>query len=98
MRALVIDDSRPIRGIIAKIMRGLNFETIEAQNGSEAWGILNEQGPFDVVTVNWEMPEMDGVQFATKVRRAVRYRNLPLLMISSIADNERIGQAMGRDQ
>lgn len=94
MRALVIDDSRPIRGIIAKIMRGLNFETIEAQNGSEAWGILNEQGPFDVVTVNWEMPEMDGVQFATKVRRAVRYRNMPLLMISSIADTDRIGQAM----
>ncbi|MDA9779129.1 response regulator, partial [Rubripirellula sp.] len=67
MRALVIDDSRPIRGIIAKIMRSLKFETIEAGNGAEAWGILSEQGPFDVVTVNWEMPEMDGVQFATKV-------------------------------
>ena len=94
MRALVIDDSRPIRGIIAKIMRSLDFETIEAQDGSEAWGILNEQGPFDIVTVNWEMPEMDGVQFATKVRSAVRYRKMPLLMISSIADSERIGQAM----
>ncbi len=90
MRALVIDDSRPIRGIIAKIMRSLKFETIEAGNGAEAWGILSEQGPFDVVTVNWEMPEMDGVQFATKVRRAARFRSMPLLMISSISDTQQI--------
>ena len=86
MRALVIDDSRPIRGIIAKIMRSLNFETVEAANGVEAWEILSDQGPFDIVTVNWEMSEMDGVQFVSKVRRSTRFHRLPMLMISSISD------------
>lgn len=96
MRALVIDDSRPIRGIIAKIMRGLNFDTIEAGNGREGWEILSEQGPFDIVTVNWEMPEMDGMQFASKVRRTMRFRHMPMLMISSIDDAESIGSAKKR--
>ena len=94
MRALVIDDSRPIRGIIAKIMRGLNFETHEAENGSAGWDILSQQGPFDIVTVNWEMPEMDGLQFVTKVRKQSRYRDLPLLMISSISDPNEVERAL----
>lgn len=90
MRALIIDDSRPIRGIIAKIMRSLDFETVEAENGAQAWEILSEQGAFDVITVNWEMPEMDGVQFVSKVRRSVRFRAVPMLMISSISDEDRM--------
>ena len=93
MRALVIDDSRPIRGIIAKIMRGLNFKTVEAGNGIEALRHLEESGSFDVVTINWEMPEMDGMEFINRIRRDSRYRKLPLLMISSISNEDSIKAA-----
>lgn len=96
MRALVIDDSRAIRGIIAKILRSLDFETSEACDGREAWDLLQREGPFDVVTVNWEMPVMDGLQFVAKVRRDPRYRALPLLMISSESDGKRVDQALGQ--
>ena len=83
MRALVVDDSRAIRGIIAKIMRSLNFETFEAGNGREAMELLQQHDGWDVVTVNWEMPVMDGLELVARIRADRRFRKLPLLMISS---------------
>jgi two-component system chemotaxis response regulator CheB len=94
VRALVVDDSRPVRGIIAKIMRSLSFETIEVTNGKEALESLEKDGAFDVVTVNWQMPVMDGLEFVSAVRKSRKFHRLPLLMISSEADADRIAMAM----
>ena len=99
MRALVIDDSRPIRGIIAKIMRGLNFETHEAENGSAGWDILSKQGPFDIVTVNWEMPEMDGYTFTAEVRANDKLKDLHVILHTSLSGvfNEAMVKKVGAD-
>ena len=94
MRALVVDDSRAIRGIIAKIMRSLNFETFKASNGREAMELLQQQDGWDVVTVNWEMPVMDGLELVSRIRADRRFRKLPLLMISSESDQAKVSAAI----
>jgi two-component system chemotaxis response regulator CheB len=94
LRALVVDDSRAIRGIIAKIMRSFNFETFEASNGREAMELLQQQDGWDVVTVNWEMPVMDGLELVSKIRADRRFRKLPLLMISSESDQAKVSAAI----
>ncbi len=94
MRALVVDDSRAIRGIIAKIMRSLNFETFEASNGREAMELLRKHDGWDVVTVNWEMPVMDGLELVARIRADRRFRKLPLLMISSESDQAKVSAAI----
>src|SRR6187401_1398227 len=59
MRALIVDDSRPIRRIESDILKELGFETADASNGKEALDRL-QGGPLpDVVLVDWNMPEMD---------------------------------------
>ena len=59
MRALVVDDSKPSRSIVARALRDLAFECAEATNGAEALAALAAGGTPDLVTVNWHMPVMD---------------------------------------
>jgi two-component system chemotaxis response regulator CheB len=75
-------------------MRSLNFETCEVTNGKEALQSLEKGPDFDVVTVNWLMPVMDGLEFVSAVRRDSRFRRLPLLMISCESDAQQVERAM----
>lgn len=94
MRALVVDDSKPSRGIIARVLRDLRFECIEAANGAEALDALASGGRPDLVTVNWHMPVMDGIELIKRLRGSRAHRDLRLLMISTESDRGRIEQAL----
>jgi two-component system chemotaxis response regulator CheB len=93
MRALVVDDSRPSRSIISRALRDLRFECIEATNGAEALESLATSPRPDLVTINWHMPVMDGLELVKRLRESPRYRDLRLLMISTESDRTRIAQA-----
>jgi two-component system chemotaxis response regulator CheB len=93
-RALVIDDSKPVRSILSRMLRNLDFETAEAANGQEGLELLHELGQPDLATVNWQMPKLDGLQFIRAVRADARYRELPLLMISSESEPSLVATAL----
>ena len=94
MRALVIDDSKPVRSILRKLLVEMDFEVTEAENGREGLERLRELGTLDLVTVNWNMPVLDGLSFIRTVRAEARYRNLPLLMVSTESAPRKIALAM----
>ena len=93
MRALVVDDSKPSRSIVARALRDLRFECLEAANGAEALELLTSSPRPDLVTVNWHMPVMDGIELVKRLRESPRHRDLRLLMISTESDRARIEQA-----
>lgn len=93
MRALVVDDSKPSRSIVARTLRDLRFECLEAANGAEALELLASSPRPDLVTVNWHMPVMDGIELVRRLRESPRHRDLRLLMISTESDRARIEQA-----
>ena len=93
MRALVVDDSKPSRSIVARTLRDLRFECLEAANGAEALEALATSPRPDLVTVNWHMPVMDGIELVKRLRESPRHRDLRLLMISTESDRTRIEQA-----
>ena len=93
MRVLVVDDSRAIRRIIGDIMRELGFEVIEAGNGLEALAQLDEHGLPDIVLVDWNMPEMNGLEFIKQVRANPAYFDLPLMMVTTETEMERMATA-----
>ena len=62
MHALVIDDSKPVRSILTKVLTGLQFQCIEAQNGVEALDRLSHMPRPALITLNRHMPEMDGFE------------------------------------
>ncbi|MEZ0165792.1 response regulator [Kineococcus sp. LSe6-4] len=94
MKALVVDDSRAMRKIIAGALRKLGYETVEAADGAEALKVL-ESGPLpDLATVDWNMPVMDGLTFVTQVRANRDYRALTLMMVTTEAEHGQIVRAL----
>ncbi len=94
MRALVVDDSKPSRSIVARTLRDLRFDCDEASNGAEAIERLTAGPRPDLVTVNWHMPVMDGIELVRRLRSHPRHRDLKLLMISTESDRGRIETAI----
>lgn len=64
---LVVDDSRVIRKVSSKIARSLGYEVIEAQDGLEALARCKQAMP-ELVLTDWDMPEMDGLEFVKNLR------------------------------
>jgi len=94
MRALVIDDSRAMRTILRGILAGLEFDVVEAADGRQAVDILSEDHDFDLVLVDWNLPEMSGLEIVTEVRRDPQLASLPLLMVTTETESERVTQAL----
>ncbi len=64
---LIVDDSRVIRKVSSKIALSLGYVPVEAENGEEALARCKKAMP-DLVLTDWNMPEMDGIAFVTKLR------------------------------
>jgi two-component system, chemotaxis family, chemotaxis protein CheY len=94
MNALIVDDSRPIRRIEADIMRGLGFETVEACHGKDALERLQTGELPDVVLVDWNMPEMDGLEFIKAVRSDSRFTGLVILMVTTETETNQMLKAL----
>lgn len=94
MHALVIDDSKPVRSILTKVLNGLQFQCIEAQNGVEALDRLSHMPRPALITLNRHMPEMDGFELLGRIRRSQQYKNLPVVMISTDSTKASIEAAM----
>src|SRR6202050_4982174 len=65
---LVVDDSSVIRKVARRILEGLEFQIMEAENGEEAIESCKRQLP-DAILLDWNMPKMDGYEFLRGVRR-----------------------------
>ena len=94
MKALVIDDSRTMRRIIAGILRPLGFDTVEAADGQEALDALQEGLEVDLACIDWNMPNLDGLGFVTAVRRDGRWRDVTLMMVTTESEQGQIVRAL----
>ena len=83
MHALIIDDSRALRRILRGMLTDLGFSVAEAANVQEGVAQLREGPMPDVVLVDWNMPVMTGLEFVREVRADHRFRNLPLMMVTT---------------
>lgn len=80
-KILIIDDQPEIRELLSSFLTSLGYQTQSAENGQEGLFLL-EQWPADLVTVDLQMPVMDGQCF---IREAVkRWPDLPIVIVSGI--------------
>ncbi len=94
-KALIIDDSRAIRRILGSVVRELGFEVSEAENGREGLEtLINMQPPAEVVLVDWNMPEMNGLEFVNQVRADGRWRGVKLMMVTSVTEADQMVKAL----
>ena len=65
---LVVDDSSVIRKVARRILEGLDFQIIEAEDGAKALDACKRAMP-EAVLLDWNMPVMDGYEFLGNLRR-----------------------------
>ena len=94
MRALVIDDSRTVRIIIGQILREIGMEVIEAKNGVEALELIRRDPDVELMLVDWNMPEMNGLDFIKAVRSDRAFDGVRILMVTSESQGEQVMQAL----
>ena len=95
MRAMVIDDSRAMRMILKRIVTKLNFDAVEAGDGQEALNLLAEMEEVpDLALIDWNMPNMNGLEFVTAIRADARYKNLTTVMVTTESEQSQIVRAL----
>ena len=94
MRALIVDDSRAMRLILARSLRKLGFETLEAGTGREGLECLAAAGKIDLALVDWNMPGMNGLDFVRAVRAVPAYEAMRLMMVTTETAMEQIYLAL----
>lgn len=94
MRALVVDDSRAMRMVLRSALASLGLEVAEARHGGEALAYLQEHADTTVALVDWNMPEMNGLEFVEAVRADARLNDVRLVMVTSETDISHVARAL----
>ena len=95
LRVLAIDDNGFSRRLVMAALRALNVHQIaEAENAVDGFSALKSFSP-DMILVDWVMPEVDGVEFARRVRgdKTGNFRFLPIIMTTSYSEIWRVQHA-----
>ena len=94
MRALVVDDSRAIRSVLRRMLGEIGLDTEEAGDGLQALVVLERFPALDVILVDWNMPEMDGLSLVKALRAMPEYDLVPVVMVTTESEVERVIQAL----
>ncbi len=96
-RVLLVDDSPFFRNLLTPLLTVAGYDVTTAESGDRALGLCEAGEDFDVIISDIEMPGMNGFEFASAVRRAGRWRQTPLVALSSHASAKDLdrGRAAG---
>jgi two-component system chemotaxis response regulator CheY len=100
MRVLIVDDSRAMRAMLRNMMTELGFVVLEAGNGLEGLDQLKSNPGIDLALVDWNMPQMDGLEFVKTLRQDRANADLKVMMVTAENDMAKMARAlmMGADE
>lgn len=90
---MVVDDSITVRKVTERLLKRHNMRCVTARDGVDALAQLEEFIP-DVMLLDIEMPRMDGFELATHMRNSDRFRDIPIIMITSRTGDKHRQRAM----
>ena len=90
---LIVDDSRMVRRVAARIVRELDFASEEAENGQEAIEQCRIKMP-DAILLDWNMPVMDGLTFIKRLRSEAGGDKPTVIFCSAERDVNKIAEAL----
>ena len=93
-RILIVDDSPTIRKLIGYVLRKKDYLTEEAEDGMDAMEKLSSS-EIDLVIVDLNMPNMDGISFVKNLRNSYYNLDLPVVMLTTTNDGELKKEAYG---
>ncbi|HHO75991.1 MAG TPA: response regulator [Deltaproteobacteria bacterium] len=98
MKVLIVDDSegmrKSIRGMMMVLKYGNSFHF--GEDGKEGWRILKEK-PIDLAILDWNMPNMNGIELLDLIREDRKLRDMPVVMVTAEANKEMVAEAAESD-
>ena len=82
LKVMVIDDSKTIRRTAETLLKKAGCKVLIAENGFEALPIINNEFP-DLIFIDIMMPRLDGYQTCSLVKSNRRFKDIPIIMLSS---------------
>jgi len=96
VRALVVDDSSAMRAVLRLLLKQCGFEVIEeARHGKDAITALIRTGPLELALVDWNMPEMSGLELLQAIRSKHEFDEMKVMMVTTETDMEQVKKALG---
>ncbi len=86
-KVMIVDDSHTIRKLLSSVLRQRDFVTVEAEDGMDAIEKLSLE-PVDLIIVDLNMPNMDGIEFVRTIRNNFYRREVPIIMLTTTRDEE----------
>ncbi len=96
MKALVVDDSQSMRNIVKAGLQKMGiFDSVtEAVNGVDALEKLKSDGLFDLILLDWYMPEMEGYDCLVKIRENPAWSDVKVMMVTTENQQENVIKAV----
>jgi two-component system chemotaxis response regulator CheY len=94
---MTVDDSRATRLFIKNAIDVLGFEFLEAKDGKEALKILHEEnGQVDLILLDWNMPEMNGMEMLDALKSNDLLKEIPVTMVTTEIERHKVVEAIGK--
>lgn len=94
IKILAVDDSPTMRRIITNTLKRAGFmDVVEATDGKDALAKM-KVNRFDFIITDWNMPEMDGLEFVTILRKTAEFKKVPVLMVTTRSVQDDIVEAI----
>ena len=94
MKVLVVDDSAIMRKVIEQILEMLGHEAVPAANGVEAFDRLKEHADVQLILLDWNMPEMNGIEFLRAVKDRPGLSKIPVIMLTTESERRKMIEAI----
>jgi two-component system, chemotaxis family, chemotaxis protein CheY len=92
---MVIDDSRAMRMILSRNLERFGYEVAQATNGKDALAQIHQKDSrIGLFLVDWNMPEMNGLDFVKSLRSEPRFQSVPVMMVTTETEADQIAAAL----
>jgi len=94
LKILAVDDSATMRRILKNTLSRAGYtDVVEAEDGVDAWSKL-QSGGFNFIITDWNMPNMSGLEFVNAVRESEKFKQIPIIMVTTRSVKDDIVAAM----
>lgn len=94
-KAVVVDDSKAMRMILARHLKELGYEVCEAGDGREALQVIErEKNGLNLILADWNMPEMNGFDLLKRLRQDPDLASVAIVMVTTETEVDRVAAAL----
>jgi CheY-like chemotaxis protein len=90
---MIVDDADLARATLGRLLEREGYRTVQARNGREALGRLRKQREPDLIVLDLNMPDIDGLELLEILHDHPRWQSIPVIMLTAVSDTHSVHRA-----